>query len=478
MSSQSRYLAAVMRQQWAALCRDQRLKLLGLALLLVSVTALVTNAARQHNLVVEREAAVHADRDIWSQQGAVNPHGAAHFGHYAVKPVPILSTFDPGLFEALGTMLRLEAHKQNVAGDRPRDAGTALTSFCTFSVASALQMLAPLLILLTGFTVFSGVHARSLLTQEIAAGVSPIVLMTGRLLTLGAAVLSVVVVFAVAGAGTLYMSGATGMEYVRLAWMLAGYALYLVTFVALSLGVSALCASTRSSLTALLGVWLCAVMLMPRIAPAVAAHVFPTPPVPTFQREVQDAIDAGFDGDESRDTRSARLKAMVLQKYGVTRVEDLPVNSTGVTLEYSEELSTRVFREHFAQLYSIYQRQAEARRIFAVASPLIALQPWSAAFADTDFAAHQRFLSQAEQYRYEFVQALNRDILHNRPRTNEAYVADVGKVTAGVDHFEPSVEEVGSVFSRQWPDLAVLLAWAVASVVFALACARRLRSGG
>ncbi|MGH8758826.1 MAG: ABC transporter permease, partial [Burkholderiales bacterium] len=329
MNRSMRSIAAVMRQQWKVLRGDQRLGLLGLALLVASLTALVTNVVRHQNLEIERRAAAQADTAVWARQGITNPHGAAHFGHYVLKPVPALSAFDPGIFDYLGTMLRLEAHKQNVADDRPRDAGTALSAFGTFSVASALQLVAPLLIILAGFTTFSGHHARALLTQEIASGANPLTLMAGRLLTLGVILLVVLTAFAVAGAVTLLTADAAGPEYGRLAWMLAGYALYLATFLALTLGVSALCASTRAALTALLAIWLCAALLMPRIAPAVAAHVHPTPSLPAFKSEIQALIDAGLDGGQPRSARSERLRAMVLEKYRVARVEDLSVNETG-----------------------------------------------------------------------------------------------------------------------------------------------------
>jgi ABC-2 type transport system permease protein len=168
---------------------------------------------------------------------------------------------------------------------------------------------------------------------------------------------------------------------------------------------------------------------------------------------------------------------MILKKYGVSKLEDLPVDYRGESLLYAERLSTETYREYYFQLYALYRQQTTFARAFTLISPLVPLKSWSAALARTDFPAHQRFLDEAEAYRYRFVQTLNDDIRRNRSHNDKKYVSDVAHVTASIPTFEPSQEPLPAILHRQWPDAALLMAWLIASVGFALWSAERLRHG-
>lgn len=468
---------AIVRQQWMLLIRDRRLLLVSVALLLACATALATGVARNERLRLERDAAMRADARAWAKQGEVNPHSAAHFGHYVVRPVPVLSAFDPGLLDELGTVQRLEAHKQSPASARPRDSGTALNRFARFSAASALQVMAPLLVILLAFGAFSGERARTLLQQELATGADPRTLLFGRMCALSAALGLILTAFFAAGIIVLLSTGASAVDALRLLLSLAGYGAYLLAFLAIALGVSAVCRSARSALTTLLACWIVMVLLVPASAPAVVSAIHPTPPGPQIQLEVSEQVDGELDGGGSREQRPERLRQLILDKYGAKSLEELQVNLGGAVLEHSEDLSTRIYQEHFDELYRVYRRQSDLTRALATVSPLLALKPWSAALTETDFAAHHRFLSDTERYRHAFVQRLNRDILLNRPQRQDGrYVADVAALTADLDRFEPSSASIADTLRERWIDLAILIAWSAAAICFALWCAGRLRS--
>jgi ABC-2 type transport system permease protein len=262
---------------------------------------------------------------------------------------------------------------------------------------------------------------------------------------------------------------------VRLGCLILTYGLYLFCFLAVTLGISACCSSARSSLAASLAFWCCTVLLVPRIAPAVAAHLEPTPSAIEFQAAVDATLDRAFDGDSPRATRSQRVKAMILKKYGVSREADLPVNLRGESLQYAEQLSTEAFREQYRQLYRIYHRQAQLERAFTPLSLLLPMRVWTASLAQTDFGSHERFLAEADDYRFQLVQQLNDDIRRNRPKGATHFVNDIAHVTADLDHFEPSVEPLANILDRQWPDAMALIAWALVSGAFCWLCAARLR---
>lgn len=470
-------LSAVIRQQWMILARDNRFRLLFTALLLASIAALAGGVSRNERWVTERTAAAQADAHAWNAQGETNPHHAAHFGHYVFKTVTPLSVLDPGLLDDLGNLLRLEAHKQSPASARPSDAGTALTRFGGFSAASCLQQLAPLLMILLGFTAFSGERARALLGQEIAAGIDPRVLMLGRLLALGAVIGGLLlIVFSAAGALVL-ASGTASDEFGKLVLMLAGYGLYLSIFLAVALGVSATMRSARSALTILLGFWVIAVLLVPAIGPTIAAKVYPTPSGAQLYADAESEIADQLNGDGPPAQRGDRITASILEKYGVTSVEDLPVSLNGAVLEFTEDGSTAVYRRHFSALDVVYARQARLIRMFALLSPLTVLRPWSAGLAGTDLAAHQLFLREAEEYRYTFVQMMNRDIANNASKaTGGKYKANVAHLTSNLTPFRSSVPTMPEIWNQRWLDGTLLVIWFGLAVWFACWAAGRLQN--
>jgi len=457
--------------------RDQRVRWFAIVLVLASLVALAGGVARHERLSAERDAAVRADAEAWVGLGSMDPHSAAHFGHYAFRPISVLSSFDPGLLDHLGVMVRLEAHKQHPASGLPADGGKALTSFASFTAASALQVFAPILLILIGFTAFSGETARQLLRQELAAGVSPRTLLLGRLVALGTVVGAMLAVFGAAAATMLLFSRASGEEFLRLGLSLFGYATYLFAVLALSLGVSALCRSSRTALAVLLGAWVCAVLLVPRVAPAVAAWRHPLPSIPEFQSEVGSAAAQRRYGGQSAQTGWAYIQNLAMEKYGVDKIEDLPVNVYGFSGVYHEEISTEEFRRHFAEVHRTYALQEGVQRVFAALSPLVALKAWSAALAGSDFASHEVFLQAAEEYRYDYVQALNRNTLEHGPsreRQADHYETDIASITAHLGHFEPPALPLSAVLRNAAANLLILLAWLAAAGGFAFWSARRL----
>jgi ABC-2 type transport system permease protein len=469
-------LGAVVRRQWLIAVRDRRLRMLSIILLLACLAAFISGLARGTVLQTEVEAARLADARTWQQQGVVNPHQAAHFGRHVFQPAPLLAAFDPGVLDHVGTVLRLEAHRQSPASGRPSDAGTSLTRFDSLNAASLLQLLGPLLIILIGFTTFSGQQPRTLLRQEIGAGVAPRVLMLGQLAAWGAVIATVLALFTAVAFVMLVFADAEFEHFWRIGWIVLGYALYLFAFLAITLGISARFSSARGALVTLLAFWVAAALMLPRIAPAVAAELFPTPSAQQLQADVQNAIDFQMDGADARDSRPERLRQMILARYGVEKLEDLPVSLSGALLEYSEAVSTDAYRRHFAEVFRLYERQADLQRWLGLASPLMALKPWSAGLAGSDFAVHQQFLDDAEAYRFRFVQALNRDITEHRANTQDAYASDVAGITGSLEPFQPAHLSLPAALRRLWPDLLILATWAGASLAFALWSATRLQA--
>lgn len=401
---------------------------------------------------------------LWDGLGTIDPHDAAHIGRAVPAPVRPLAAFDPGIMEVVGTSVFIEGHAQNPARHRPMDGGAALSRSNGFSAAWALQVVMPLLIILSGFTTMSGEPARARLRQELGTGASVSALVGGRLLALTTASAALLVVMLAVSLPAILVQGADASALVRLAAISAGYILYLFAFCALTVAASGLFASARATLVALLGFWVVATLLVPRVAPTVAELVAPTPSAPAFQAALKAEADRGIDVHDPNDEGSNAFTAALLERFGVGDVSELPINFRGAKYEYGEVLSSALYNRHFDQLYSVYREQAQVQRGFALLSPTMAIKPWSRALATTDVNAHLGFLRTVEDYRFRLIQTLNAALKHtsSQPGGSE-FPGDIATITRHI-HYHPRQQAAGAVVAAQWPDFAILFVWSVGAV--------------
>ncbi|AWT14922.1 DUF3526 domain-containing protein [Stenotrophomonas maltophilia] len=464
---------AVAATQLALMWRERRVLWLALALLLIAGASVLSGAARLTLQAQERQAVSAEEARLWDSQGTIDPHSAAHVGRAIPAPVRPLAALDPGLTDYLGTSVFIEGHAQNPARHRAVDAGTALSRFEGFSAAWALQVVAPLLIILAGFATLSGDIARETLRQELGTGASAGVLICGRLIALATASLLLVLAMLLISLPGLSIQYGGAADLAALLALAAAYVLYLLVFCALTVGVSALAGSARTSLVVLLGFWVVSTLLVPRVAPAIAESLYPTPSAPSFRASVTEEAENGADGHDPADKRLDALRTALMARYRVDSVDDLPLNFRGVALEFAEANSTRVYNRHFDRLHATYQQQDATQRLFGLASATLALQSWSRAFAGTDFPAHLAFLRGVEDYRYRLIQALNQEVkLHKAPQGGK-HVADIAGITRSV-HYRPPQQTLAGTAAAQRGNLVILLVWLMLGCVVVLISARKL----
>ncbi|MDH0169922.1 DUF3526 domain-containing protein [Stenotrophomonas sp. GD04145] len=472
-ASTLRQAAGVAATQLTLMWRERRLPWLALVLLLLAGASVATGAARLSLQAQEHQAVAAEEARLWDGQGVIDPHAAAHVGRAIPAPVRPLAALDPGLTDVLGTSVFIEGHAQNPARHRAMDAGTALSRFDGFSAAWALQVVAPLLIILAGFATLSGDVARETLRQELGTGASPAVLIIGRLIALASASLLLVLAMLAATVPAVAGQNAGWMDIAALLAMCAAYGLYLLVFCALTVGVSALSSSARTSLVVLLGFWVVATVLVPRMAPAVAESLDPTPSAPAFRAAVTEEAENGVDGHDPADKRLDALRHALMARYQVDTVEELPVNFRGVALEFAERNSTDTYNRHFERIHATYRQQQATQRAFAFVSPAIALQSWSRAFARTDFAAHLAFLQSVEDYRYRLIQALNAEVKQHKAPQGEKHRADIATLTRSVA-YTPGQQCLAGIAAAQAANLAILLGWVLLALGLVFFSARRL----
>lgn len=465
-------LRLIVRQQWMSLARERRLRLLGLLVLALSALALFDAALDTRRLETARIHDTIAEEAVWEAQGEANPHGAAHFGRFVYKPAAPLAVLDPGLTAHLGSTLKLEGHVQNASRFRATDGGAALSRFGGFGPAYALQVLVPLTIVFAGFGVFSGDRARQLAWQEIGAGATPWQLMLGRFAACAAVLLLLLALVGVLAA-LATIPAWSAAHFAALGLMLAAHGLYWTAILGVTLAISAWSASSRGALSGALAFWIVAVVLAPMLAPMLAEARHPTPSAEAFEAAVTEEVMKGPDGHSPRDVRFAEFEKATLARYGVKHIDELPINYAGLLFEHGEKATADIYNRHVDRLYDGYAAQARFALAGSAFSPLLALRPLSSSLARTDMEAHRHFLAQAEAYRYETVQALNRDIKLNRKPGMREYASDVAAITRGIV-FAPRPLPLSELLPRTALPFALLLAWLGAALALMRLAARRL----
>jgi len=423
----------------------------------------------------ERAAAVATDREIWDNQGLKNPHSAAHFSRYAFQPTFNLAVFDPGLTDYVGNAIWLEAHYRDPAALRPIEDAVEIQRIAQLNPAWVIQVFGPLLIFVLLYGAVAGERESGTLRQLLAAGVRPVSLLLGK--AVSAFSLTGLLVFGVL-LGSAFLMSADGIERLpdtglRTVGLIALYLVYLAIFVFVALGVSSLSARSRTALAGLVGIWIVATILGPRIGPDVAGALAPAPPAHEFAARLQqESSDPFWGSSEEAVERRQAVMDDVLDAYGVETIEELPINYDGHLLQESEEFANDVFDALYDELWGSYERQRAVARAFALLSPTIAVQHVSMALAGTDIHAYRHFADEAEAFRREFVLLLNQEMIDHGGADGYAYVSGNDFWRQNPD-FAYTAPGIGDAIRGVRGDVLILLLWLAAAVALAAAGARR-----
>ena len=465
----------IIRKEFTDMLRDGRFRwcsiLVG-ALLLVSLGhGWVQARGAQQELAAAQTTA----REHWESQGEKNPHSAAHYGVYAFKPRLALSFVDEGVDPYTGTSVWLEAHRQNDFLLRPAQDATAAQRVGALTAAQVLQHLVPLLIILLTFGALAGERERGTLRQLLSTGIGRRELALGKSLGITGALAILLVPAAVVGGAALVVGspGPASSPLARGAVLAGVYLAYFTAFLALSLAVSAWARSSRTALVILLGVWVMNGLVAPRVAVDLSKWLHPTPSAVEFARTMERELAVGVE-EISRPDRAA-LTERLLAQYGVERVEDLPINESGVYLQESEEFGNRIFDRNYGALWDTFERQGIVHETLAVAAPLLAVRTLSMGLAGTDVEQHRHFATAAEAYRREMMRRMNGDLAENS-RSGEVYLAGPD-LWAEVPPLQYDAPSLGWVLGNRILSLVVLGMWLAGTVLAAVVRVRRAEVG-
>lgn len=467
------------RGRWLAILDNELRQILsqrmavGASLLLaaaMAVALLLGSLHHQQQLDQQLTFQAIVDRQ-WADQPDRHPHRVAHFGTFAFRPPSSLAFFDPGVDRQVGNAQFLEAHRQNPANFAAAGQMPVFTAISHLSPAMLLQVLLPLLMLAIGGLSVAREREQgtwlSMRSQGLPAG--RIVLskglayaLLGAIIVSVACLLTLVLITLVGGkahTGTLVALAALGLAYL----------VYALFWAQLAVLVSALCKDSRQTLALLAGIWLLLVVVSPRAMPFLVA--LPDPPVDrtTFNAAIDADLRALGDSHNTQDPHFAAFRQATLKRYGVERVEDLPVNFGGLLMQEGERRTSEVFERHYATLQARWDGQEKRLTWLAVLNPVLALQQASAALAGTDRNAFRHFEAQAETYRYAFIQQLNQVHTHEIRYENDRGQRVSRDHWQAIAPFVYQPETLVQRLRRTGLPLAILFGWSLALPLLAAA---------
>ncbi|MBB5866465.1 DUF3526 domain-containing protein [Xanthomonas sp. 3058] len=468
----------VAREELRFMARNRSAAIGVVLLMLLTLVAALTAAHHQREVAEFRARQQQAAQQAFEAQPDRHPHRMVHYGQFIYRPLPALAAFDAGVDAFTGNSMFLEGHRQNTANFGDVRQSSLLVRFGQLTPAFVLQILAPLMLVFLGYGGVAREQETGTLRALLLQGATRRQLFGGKYLALsvvaGACLLPALV-------GLVPVALLPG-QALRVVLLVLAYAIYLLVWCALVLAVSMQCRRGRDALLVSLALWVWLALLVPRVAPDVASAAYRLPTRMETDVAIQRDLRVLGDSHNPDDPHFAQFKRQTLQRYGVQRVEDLPVNYKGLLALEGERLTSSLFERYAARDSAIQQQQNLLVRTFALLSPTVALREVSMTLAETDLQAHDRFLAQAERYRYTLVQQLN------RLQAEAVSLADDSAQDAGADQRKRISSDHWHripVFAFQPPSttdvvraagtaLALVGAWLLAALCMLIAAGRRV----
>jgi len=347
-----------------------------------------------------------------------HPHRMVHYGHYAFRAPTPLAQFDPGVDAVTGQSIFLEGHRQNTAMFAEARGTARAGGFGSLTPALIYQLFLPLLLIAIGHAAIVREREAKTLAPLMAQGLTGPALYFGKGLALLALIagLSLPALF---GSGLAVIQGESlGISL----GLYSAYFIYLTIWGALILTVSCLVKSRGVSLGLLLMAWIFSALVVPRIAVTWASYSLPSEgKIITDMRMNEDLRKLG-DGHNSADPAFDKLKSNLLAQYDVETVDELPVNFRGMVAQQSEGEMTATLNEYAEKRMSRELAQSNRLNNFGWISPYVAIGSASRRLSGTDIRTHHRFLREAEDLRYDFVEGLNKAHIETL-----SYADDIGR---------------------------------------------------
>ncbi len=381
--------------------------LLGLSLCLATYVGW-QNYKTQNNQRIHYKELV---REQWLSKPDKHPHRMAHYGYLAFREKHELSFFDFGIESFAGVSVFLEAHKQNTVNFSEASFSNGMLRFGEISVAMVLQLLVPLLIIFLGYNSISEERESGTLKILLCQNVSWKKLLWGKTLGIIGVCLSIfipLILLTILLWASLSDWSVSVDASLRLAILVLGYSIYFFIISAITVLVSAFQHSSKTALITLLACWILFMVIMPRISQAIGTSIYPTPSKIEFADAIASDISDQGDSHDPDDAHYASIKDSLLRAYQVDDVKKLPFNYGGYIMAEGEKITSGIYSDHRKSLNNTFEKQNNITSFMGLLNPYLSLKQLSMALTAADFNTFIDFQNQADAYRYQLAQKMNK----------------------------------------------------------------------
>ena len=397
-------------EEWKSINRQK--VLIYLVFIIVAVLSLAAYIGWE-NVHHHNEEQEHYQSEVvqqWENQPDRHPHRVSHYGYLVFRDKYPLSAFDFGVNSYVGNSVFLEAHRQNTMNMSDASFSNGILRFGELSMALIFQLILPLFIIFIGFGSVSGLKQNGVLKLILVQNTTYKDIIFGKTLGIYAVTMAYflpILIFGIAFTGL--MSGADAEGLIPRAFLLvASYSVYFLIFSFVVVVFSALNKTPKSTLLVLLIIWFSMVFILPKAAQTLGANIYEAPNKNDFDISIHNQIKKEGDSHNPDDQHFKELKEEILKKYNVSSIEELPINYGGLVFAEGEKITTKIFGEKFEELIKIYQNQNKVSEFLGFANPYLAMRNMSMGFSGSSFSDAVSFQRQAEKYRYDRTQYLNK----------------------------------------------------------------------
>lgn len=454
--------------EWQLLRRDRAIQLaLALLAALLIVAVIVGRDAQQAEIAALDEAAERVQSE-WETQPPKNPHEAAHYGLLVYRPAAPLQAIEPGVLPYQGAAIFLEAHQRNAPFLSPASVRAADSRFGGTRVSPLLNLAGAFLALIIGYLIGAREARRGVSPLLAGAGAKPAALVAAKALTtFGLVTLAASPALLL---GAMGLSGADALG--RFAVFALGSLAHLGTLAAFGVAAGYLIGASPGGLAALTMVWALGALIAPRVADIAAEQI-----LPSTQTALAATIAADFalgpDGHaEGPSAANEKFKRDTLAKYGVERVQDLPVNFDALLMQADEEYRSGVYDRRLAEADRRRQAQDAVRAIAWALSPTPAALDLSARMAGSHADYQRRFDQAAEAFRRDFVERLNLHMAENSRSGDWSWTPEDGYY-ASFAAFDPPRPSFAEDLRGAVPAMTALMLWSAAALLALMLAGRR-----
>ncbi|MED5476061.1 MAG: DUF3526 domain-containing protein [Candidatus Neomarinimicrobiota bacterium] len=407
-----------------------------------------------------QETAQNKIRKQWENLSPMNPHGAAHYGSYAFKPLNILNSLDQGINDVTGNVLKLEGHVRNEIVYSEASQSISISKFGKLQASIILQYVIPIMIIFISFGSISKEKTLGRIKLLILQGVTMKNLFIAKSLFIwsyGLLLLIITLFF------QIYFS--PNIDSIpRLIFFLFSYSAYYFILSFLTVYISTLLNNNASILTFILSIWILWTIFLPKIFGNIVEKTYPLPSRQTLELKMTEDRSKGIDGHNPFDEKRNELKTKYLAQYEVDSLSQLPINFDGIVMQADEEFGNSIWDKHFGNNDYLLKKQKNMYQLLGIINPFISLQNLSMGICGSDMIHHIDFLEKSEKYRRYFIKKLNNKHAFGGSKTGDWSFKVNSDFFRSIDAFSYTTPKINTKIKNYIIDIIFLSFWVIISI--------------